>query len=157
LVVKQALVTAKNNDAFTDIRDATYGLVFFAVPHQGGHGATLGAIAKNIVVSLTGDSRNDLVESLRQNSLFQENQANLFKHQLEDFHIVSIFEDRNDEIHQIFGKSYQLGGVPIQRHIIMLKNHGIFQIIVDQKSATLGSGWYSREATFGRLKSFRRL
>ena len=80
LVVKQALVTAKNNDAYSSVRNATYGLVFFAVPHQGGHGATLGAIAKNIVLSVNGDSRNDLVESLKKNSLFQENQAMLFRH-----------------------------------------------------------------------------
>jgi len=108
LVVKQALVTAKNNDTYKDIRDATYGLVFFAVPHQGGHGATLGAIAKNIIVSLTGESRNDLLESLRQNSLFQENQANLFKHQLEDYHIVSIFEDQPTKFTKFFGRATSL-------------------------------------------------
>lgn len=72
LVVKQALVTAKNNDGYKNIRAATTGLCFFAVPYQGGHGASLGIIAKNIVVSLTGDSKNNLVESLQRNSLFQE-------------------------------------------------------------------------------------
>src|SRR5258708_1015492 len=94
LVVKQALITAKNNDAYKEIRGATYGLVFFAVPHRGGHGAALGAVIKNIIVSFTGNSRNDLVESLRQNSSFLDHQATLFSHQLEDYQIVSIFEDR---------------------------------------------------------------
>lgn len=104
LVVKQALVTAKNNDAYSSVRNATYGLVFFAVPHQGGHGATLGAIAKNIVLSVNGDSRNDLVESLKKNSLFQENQAMLFRHQLEDYQVVSIIEDRPTKFVKFWGE-----------------------------------------------------
>jgi len=88
-------------------KNATYGLVFFAVPHRGGYGANaaLGAVAKNIVVSMTGDSRNDLVESLRQNSSFLENQANLFRHQLEDYRIVSIFEDRMTKLVKFFGRA----------------------------------------------------
>ena len=108
LVVKQALVTAKNNDAYSNVRNATYGLVFFAVPHQGGHGATLGAIAKNIVLSVNGDSRNDLVESLKENSLFQENQAMLFKHQLEDYQVVSIIEDRPTKLIKFLGRATSL-------------------------------------------------
>ena len=76
------------------IRQATYGLVFFAVLHQGGHRAGMGAIAKNIVASVTGNSHKDLVESLKQNSLFQENRAQLFRHQLEDYWIFSFCEGR---------------------------------------------------------------
>ena len=106
--MKQALVTAKNNDAYSNVRSATYGLVFFAVPHQGGHGTTLGAIAKNIVLSVNGDSRNDLVESLKQNSLFQENQAMLFKHQLEDYQVVSIIEDRPTKLVKFLGRATSL-------------------------------------------------
>lgn len=108
LVVKQALVTAKNNDGYKNIRAATTGLCFFAVPHQGGHGASLGIIAKNIVVSLTGDSKNNLVESLQRNSLFQESQAELFKHQLEDYRIVSIIEDRPIMFTKFLGRATSL-------------------------------------------------
>jgi len=63
-VVKQALVTAKNDGTFASLRKNTYGLVFFAVSHQGGHEVNLGKIAKSLVTSLSGNSRNDLVESL---------------------------------------------------------------------------------------------
>ena len=98
LLVKQALVAAKNDDTFADLRKNTYGLVFFAVPHQGGHGASLGKIAKNIVTTLTGSSRNDLIESLCANSFFQENQATFFRHQLEDYQIVSICETKPAKI-----------------------------------------------------------
>lgn len=71
------------------IRISTCGLVCFAVPHQGGHGAGLRAIAKNIVLSPTGDANNDLLGSLKSNSLFQENQTAFFKHQLEDWGMPS--------------------------------------------------------------------
>lgn len=67
-MVKQALVAAKNDDTFADLRKNTYGLVFFAVPHQAGHGASFGKNAKNIVISLTGNSKNDLIEWGREKS-----------------------------------------------------------------------------------------
>ncbi len=108
LVVKQALVTAKIDDTYNNLRKATYGLVFFAVPHQGGHGAGLGAIAKNIVLSLTGDANNDLIESLKSNSLFQENQTAFFKHQLEDYQIVSVCEDKPTKLTRFLGKATAL-------------------------------------------------
>ena len=108
LVVKQALVTAKNDDTYINLRKATHGLVFFAVPHQGGHGASLGTIAKNLVLSLTGTAKNDIVESLKSNSLFQENQAAFFKHQLEDYQIVSIYENKPTELTRFLGKTTSL-------------------------------------------------
>lgn len=91
-MVKQALVIAKNDDNFKEIRETTTSLVFFAVPHRGGRHANLGVIAKNIVTSLSGEGRNDLVENLRKNSLFQEEQAEYFRQQLEDYQIFSVVE-----------------------------------------------------------------
>lgn len=108
LVIKQALVIAKNDNTYINLRKATYGLVFFAVPHQGGHGAGLGTIAKNIVLSLNGDAKNDIVESLKSNSLFQENQAAIFKHQLEDYQIVSIYENKPTKLTKMWGKATTL-------------------------------------------------
>lgn len=97
-MVKQALVAAKNDDTFADLRKNTYGLVFFAVPHQGGRGASLGKIAKNIITSTTGNGKNDLIESLCAYSLFQENQATFFRHQLEEHQVVSICETKPTKI-----------------------------------------------------------
>ena len=105
LVVKQALVIAKNDDNYISVRKATHSLVFFAVPHQGGHGVNLGEIAKNLVLSLTGDAKNNIIESLRSNSLFQETQAEFFKHQLEDYQIVSIYENRPTKLTRVLGKA----------------------------------------------------
>jgi len=126
LVVKQALVTAKNNDDYKKIREATVGLVFFAVPHRGGHGASLGTIAKNIVVSLTGEGQNNLVESLKQNSFFQESQAALFKHQLEDYHIVSVIEDRPTKFTKFLGKATSIARNDSQKRryaMLMMVGH----------------------------------
>ena len=75
------------------------------MPNQGGHGAGLGAIAKNIVLGLTGDANSDIIESLKSNSLFQENQATAFKHQLEDFRIVSVYENRPTKLIKYLGKA----------------------------------------------------
>ena len=107
-MVKQALVTAQNDKRYLDLRKSTHGLVFFAVPHQGGSGATLGMIAKRLVLALNGDANNSIVESLRSNSLFQENQAVFFKHQLEDYHIVSVYENRPTKLKGFFGKASAL-------------------------------------------------
>lgn len=107
-MVKQALIIAKNDDTYITLRKATCGLVFFAVPHQGGHGAGLGAIAKNIVLSMTGDAKNDIVESLKSNSLFQETQATFFKHQLENYQIVSVYENRPTKLTRFLGKATAL-------------------------------------------------
>ena len=79
LVVKQVLVISKNDDTYAGLREATYGLVFFAVPHRGGNGADLGTIAKNIVTSLAGSASNDLIESLKSNSLFSRMSGRLFQ------------------------------------------------------------------------------
>jgi hypothetical protein len=86
-------VIAKNNDSFKEIREATSSLVFFAVPHQGGHGTTLGTIARNIVIALNGEKQNELLQSLATNSLFQESQTEFFRQQLEDYQILTVIED----------------------------------------------------------------
>ena len=107
-MVKQARVTAKNNDRYKGVGAATKGLLFFAVPYQGGHGAALGAIAKNIVRPLTGENRNDLVESLKRNSLFQESLAEHFKERLEDYRVFSFVETKGTEIFKPFGRTKRM-------------------------------------------------
>lgn len=93
---------AKINDKFKEICKATTSLVFFAVPHQGGHGTTLGTIARNIVTTLNGEERNDLLQSLKRNSIFQENQAKFFRQQLEDYQVLSVVEDLPTVLARVF-------------------------------------------------------
>jgi pimeloyl-ACP methyl ester carboxylesterase len=118
LVVKEALVTAKSNDRYKEIRESTRGLVFFGVPHQGGNGVDLGAIVANIVNALTGSGHNDLVDSLKKNSLFQEHQSEHFKNQLEDYQVVSVVEDKPTKI-SIFRKMVCPPFLPTPRNILI--------------------------------------
>ncbi|MCJ1270174.1 hypothetical protein MMC22_010070 [Lobaria immixta] len=111
IVVKRALVEAKLDDSYKSIREATYGIAFFGTPHQGGNFAKLGDIAASIVRGVLRNPSNTFMESLKKDSLFSDTLAGDFRHQLEDYHVLSFFET-----------------LPM----------GKMGLIVDQKSATLG-------------------
>lgn len=97
------------------IRTSTYGIAFFATPHQGGNFAQLGDIAAKIWTTVVNNPQNTFLEVLKTHSLFSNEIIQDFKHQLEDYHILSFFEALPSKK---FGASVGL--------------------IVDQKSATLG-------------------
>jgi len=109
--VKQALVQAKLSEKHTSIRTSTYGIVFFGTPHQGGNHAKLGDIAATVVKTVLRNPNNTFMESLRKDSLYSEELIQNFRHQLEDYYVLSFFETR-----------------PFKK----------FGLIVDKKSATLG-------------------
>ncbi|RDW58022.1 hypothetical protein BP6252_13433 [Coleophoma cylindrospora] len=111
IVVKQALVTAKLDDTYQAIRLATYGIVFFATPHQGGNHANLGDIAAKIAKRCLRNEDNSFMEALKKDSLFGEELIKSFRYQIEDFYVLSFVETR----------PYRKLG-----------------LIVDRKSATLG-------------------
>jgi hypothetical protein len=99
----QALIIAKSNAQYENISKSTYGLVFFGVPHQGGNGAGIGVIAKNLVASITGNAHNSLVESLKENSVFSDTQRKLFKDQLLNYRIMTFVEGRPTKFKKIGG------------------------------------------------------
>ncbi|MCJ1350988.1 MAG: hypothetical protein MMC33_000970 [Icmadophila ericetorum] len=111
IIVKQALVEAKLNQTYDSIRLVTYGIVFFATPHQGGEHVQLGVIAAAIAKSFLRNPDNTFLEALKKDSLFAQDLIDNFRHRLEDFYIVSFLET------------------------LPYKNHGF---IVEKKSATLG-------------------
>ncbi|KAJ5220430.1 hypothetical protein N7468_009634 [Penicillium chermesinum] len=111
LIVKQALLNAKEDPKYTSIRTATSGLVFFATPHRGSKSVELGTIAASIARFVSdGSASNDLLHSLEYNSIFTRNMSERFRHQLEDYRVISFIE----------GKRSQSG------------------LIVDEESAVLG-------------------
>ena len=67
-------------------------------PHQGGNKASLGSIAGRIATALLGNPANDLMESLVKNSLLREGSSNYFRHQLEDYYIISFYESLNYKV-----------------------------------------------------------
>jgi triacylglycerol esterase/lipase EstA (alpha/beta hydrolase family) len=92
IVVKRALVEAKLDDTYKTIRDATYGIAFFGTPHQGGNFAKLGDIAASIVRGVLRNPKNTFMEALKKDSLFSDNLVDDFRHQLEDYYVLSFYE-----------------------------------------------------------------
>jgi hypothetical protein len=92
IIVKRALVEAKLDDSYKAIRDATYGIAFFGTPHQGGNFVKLGDIAASIVRGVLRNSTNTLMEALKKDSLFSDTLVDDFRHQLEDYYVLSFFE-----------------------------------------------------------------
>ncbi|SLM35359.1 WD40/YVTN repeat-like-containing domain, partial [Lasallia pustulata] len=111
IVVKRALVEAKLDDSYKSIREATYGIAFFGTPHQGGNFTKLGDIAASIIRGVLRNPSSTFMEALKKDSLFSDALVGDFRHQLEDYHVLSFFET-----------------LPMGR----------LGLIVDQKSATLG-------------------
>lgn len=86
---------------YAAIRTATFGLVFFGCPHHGAKNIELGKIAAGIAKFVSdGRASNDLLESLEHNSLFTRQVSDEFRHQLEDYQVVTFIE----------GKPMQMGG-----------------------------------------------
>jgi hypothetical protein len=77
-------VEAKLNIAYDGIRSDTYGIVFFATPHQGGNHAKLGDIAASIVKLVLRNEDNTFMEAVKKDSLFAQGIADDFRHQLKD-------------------------------------------------------------------------
>ncbi|KAJ5135003.1 uncharacterized protein N7515_004281 [Penicillium bovifimosum] len=120
LVIKQALLNAKEDPKYTAIRSATYGLVFFGTPHRGAKAVELGKIAARVARFVSkGHASNDLLDCLEHNSLFTRQMSDRFRHQLEDYRVVSFIE----------GKAVQLGG---------LGPASISHLVVEEESAVLG-------------------
>ncbi|KAH8648214.1 hypothetical protein BGZ60DRAFT_553049, partial [Tricladium varicosporioides] len=111
LIVKRALVNAKSNRAYTPIAHATFGIVFFATPHQGTDMATYATVVSKIWNACVDHTSNTFLESLKGDSLFAQDLVEDYRQSLEDYQVLSLFET------------------------LSWKGLGV---IVDRKSATLG-------------------
>ncbi|OQD97009.1 hypothetical protein PENVUL_c086G00495 [Penicillium vulpinum] len=117
---QMALLNAKEDPKYTSIRSATYGLVFFGTPHRGAKAVELGKIAARVARFVSkGHASNDLLDCLEHNSLFTRQMTDRFRHQLEDYRVVSFIE----------GKEVQIGGIGPA---------SISHLVVDEESAVLG-------------------
>ena len=94
LLVKQALVEARTNPLYSCLKASTHGLVFFATPHRGGEGAGVAEAAANVCSAFTGQPKNKLLESLKSRSLINELSSDQFRHQLNDYEVLSLIERR---------------------------------------------------------------
>ena len=94
LLVKQALVEARIDPSYKCLKASTKGLAFFATPHRGGEGAGVAEAAANVCSAFTGQPRNKLLESLKSKSLITELSSDQFRHQLNDYEVLSLIERR---------------------------------------------------------------
>ncbi len=123
IVVKRALVTAKLDETYDAIRLATYGIVFFATPHQGGNYAKLGDIAAKIAKGCLRNEDNHFMEALKKDSLFGQELIENFRHQIEDYYVLSFVE------------TLQYKKIGLVRHLSLL-----FQLINQQTIIALDCG-----------------
>ncbi|KAJ5730453.1 Tetratricopeptide-like helical [Penicillium malachiteum] len=120
LVIKQALLNANEDPKYNSIRVATSGLVFFGTPHRGAKAVELGKIAARVARFVSkGHASNDLLDCLEHNSMFTRQMSDRFRHQLEDYRVISFIE----------GKEVQIGGIGPA---------SLSHLVVDEESAVLG-------------------
>lgn len=83
---------SKLDNNYEPIRAATYGIAFFGTPHRGGNFSALGDIASTIVRGVLRNPNNTFMEALKSDSLFAESIVEDFRHQLEDYYVLSFYE-----------------------------------------------------------------
>jgi hypothetical protein len=87
---------ALNPKAYPRVKESTFGVIFFATPHQGGNGVTLAQVVSNAIIRLSGRStaKNDILSTLNPTSLYAEALTRNFSSQLEDYQFLSFFETK---------------------------------------------------------------
>ena len=88
----QALVEANVVPRYKSVRNATYGIVFFSTPHQGGEAGSLGKIASKIVQATMPDTKSSFLDALESDSLFANTVVEDFRSQLEEYKVISFYE-----------------------------------------------------------------
>ncbi|KAF6804850.1 NB-ARC and TPR domain protein [Colletotrichum musicola] len=93
LLIKQALINAHNNPNYKSIMDATSGLAFFATPHNGGDWklVSLGSLAAKIATTTGFQKGDDVLETLKEGSIFSDIMHEHWRHQLLKYNIVSFW------------------------------------------------------------------
>ncbi|KAK4655284.1 hypothetical protein QC762_301160 [Podospora pseudocomata] len=108
LLIKQALINAHNNPKFTEIKDVTTGLAFFATPHNGGDWklVSLGSLVARVATATGFQPGDDVMEVLREGSLFSDILTEMWQHQLMKYDIISFW---GSEDYTVPPKSAKLG------------------------------------------------
>ena len=95
ILIKQSLVNAAANPKHRDILELTFALVFMGTPHSGPADSSKILFARScaqIVKSLKGHKSNDLLEAVENGSLFSDILKENWRHQLENYQIISCYE-----------------------------------------------------------------
>ncbi|KAI1376310.1 hypothetical protein F4677DRAFT_445568 [Hypoxylon crocopeplum] len=111
IIVKRAIAYSHHNKTYEMIGKSTFGVAFFATPHNGDNIAEIGQVAAKIACSVLGSPEDNLLSALERGSVFLDAVTDDFRQFLQDFQILSFYET-----------------LPI----------GHFGIVVDRHSAVLG-------------------
>ncbi|KAH8659274.1 hypothetical protein BGZ60DRAFT_544318 [Tricladium varicosporioides] len=95
LIRRKALINAQNNLKYKEIKEATSGLMFFGTPHSGPTNdlkVKFGRVCVDIAQSMPWKASNDIMEALEKRSLFSDVLHEHWRHQLEQYQIISFYE-----------------------------------------------------------------
>jgi len=97
-IARQALVNARNNPRYELLHQSTSGLVFFGTPHEGGDKTlvSLGNLATRVAQHMFRQPPSDIIEALKDGSLFADVLQDNWRHQLTRYKIVFFYEDVGD-------------------------------------------------------------
>ncbi|VUC31655.1 unnamed protein product, partial [Clonostachys rosea] len=127
ILIKQALINAHVNSAYSSIKDATRGLAFFATPQNGGDeiSPTLSKLAVAIADTFGSSTESDVLSTLKKGTVFSEimaEQAEQWRHELESYDIVSFWGNRDTAAPT---ESTMLRPAGSREHVIKLEgDHG---------------------------------
>ncbi|OBT88503.1 hypothetical protein VE02_03443 [Pseudogymnoascus sp. 03VT05] len=111
LLIKQALINAAQNNKYKSIQAATKGLAFFATPHYGGKDMylILGGAAVKIAMAMGFQKGDNVLETLKNGSIFSDLMHEQWRHQLPHYEIVSFWGDRDDIVTRDSARLNQAG------------------------------------------------
>ncbi|KAH8900963.1 hypothetical protein GQ53DRAFT_801351 [Thozetella sp. PMI_491] len=87
------LINAQNNPKYTHIKRTTKGIAFFATPHKGGSNILvgIGGVLAKIALELGFQKGDNLIETLREDSVFSNTMHDLWRQQSLEYDIVSFW------------------------------------------------------------------
>jgi hypothetical protein len=89
--MKQALVNAHANPKHKNIIESTFALVFMSTPHSGPTEIAFEKTCVSIVRNVYDNPTNDLMAAVENGSLFSDILKENWRHQLEQYQIISCF------------------------------------------------------------------
>ncbi|CAH0046446.1 unnamed protein product [Clonostachys solani] len=113
LLIKQALINARSDAWYQDIKDATHGLCFFATPHDG-NGHAMVRLGRSLA-KLAG---YNVTAALKAGGMFAEAIAGEWRHQPGHYDCVSFWGSMDEVVPR---ESAQIGRASDREAIVMLK------------------------------------
>lgn len=93
-MILQALVEAKINPKFQNLRTSVAAIFFLGTPHQGSEVADYASVLASITHAVTGKIRSDALKILKRKSPILQELTQQFRHDSGNFKILSFYEQR---------------------------------------------------------------